>query len=141
MFSKDLKQTIYHSYSFCVFLHCSFPSETDRTFVASSLCMTQLNLVKEWPKYWKVFNDRYMFGDGQFYSIVNYKWVPGRSLPMLCIGEYNGKSVSLSQVATNITGVMSIQSVKFCYLTFGEPMNHEILCGSFYWINWAMVHF
>jgi hypothetical protein len=54
---------------------------------------------------------------------------------MLCIGEYNGKSVSLSQVATNITGVMSIQSVKFCYLTFGEPMNHEILCGSFYWIN------
>jgi hypothetical protein len=31
--------------------------------------MTQklLNLVNEWGKYWKVFDDRYMFSDEQFY--------------------------------------------------------------------------
>ncbi len=26
----------------------------------------QLNLVKEWRKYWKLFNDKHMFGDGWF---------------------------------------------------------------------------
>jgi hypothetical protein len=31
--------------------------------------MTQksLNLVNEWGKYWKVFDDRYMFGDERLY--------------------------------------------------------------------------
>jgi hypothetical protein len=31
--------------------------------------MTQksFNLVNEWGKYWKVFDDRYMFGDERFY--------------------------------------------------------------------------
>jgi hypothetical protein len=34
--------------------------------------MTQkvLNMVKEWVKYWKVFDDRYVFTDGQFYLIA-----------------------------------------------------------------------
>jgi hypothetical protein len=53
---------------FC-FLYCSFIPSTQRIFVALQfVCpMTQnlLNLVNEWRKYWK------MFDDGQFYPIIN----------------------------------------------------------------------
>jgi hypothetical protein len=39
-----------------------------RTFVALQfvcpITQNPLNLVKEWGKYWKVFDERYLFGDG-----------------------------------------------------------------------------
>jgi hypothetical protein len=33
--------------------------------------MTQklLNLIKEWRKYWNMFNDKQVFDDGQFYPM------------------------------------------------------------------------
>jgi hypothetical protein len=53
------------------FLCCFFISDALRTFLAFKFAypMTQklFNLVKEWKKYWKMFGDRYMFVDGQFY--------------------------------------------------------------------------
>jgi hypothetical protein len=29
-----------------------------------------LNLVKEWGKYWIIFNDKYIFSDGWFYPTL-----------------------------------------------------------------------
>jgi hypothetical protein len=60
-------------------VHCSFTFDAQRTFVALQLAcpMKQkwLNLAKELGKYWKMFNDRYMLGDEQFYPISGDKWV------------------------------------------------------------------
>jgi hypothetical protein len=56
------------------FLCCSFTSAGQRTFVAPQFAhpMTQklLNLAEELIKYWKLFSDRYLFGDGRFYPMV-----------------------------------------------------------------------
>jgi len=37
--------------------------------------MTQksLNLIKKWKKKWKLFDDKYVFGDGLFYLIPFYE--------------------------------------------------------------------
>ncbi len=62
--SKDLKHTI--TCPLLCFLHCSFAFDIQRTFVALQFAhpMTQksLNSVEVWLKYWKVFENRYMFG-------------------------------------------------------------------------------
>jgi hypothetical protein len=64
--------TSYHSSSSCVFWNpCSFTFDAQRTFVALLFAhpMTQksLNLANESGKFWKVFNDEFMFSDVQFY--------------------------------------------------------------------------
>jgi hypothetical protein len=50
-----------------------------RTFVALQFAhsMTQnlVNLAKELGKYWKVFYDRYMFSDGQFYPSPSFPFL------------------------------------------------------------------
>jgi hypothetical protein len=50
---------------FLYFLGCSFTSDAQRTFVALQFegPMTQksLNSVNEWEKYWKLFDDKYLF--------------------------------------------------------------------------------
>jgi hypothetical protein len=50
---------------------CSFISNAQRTFLALQFAhpMTQksLNMTNEMGKYWKVFDDTYMLGDGRFY--------------------------------------------------------------------------
>jgi hypothetical protein len=52
----------------CVLCVSSFTSDAKRTFVALQfvcpITQNPLNLVKEWGKYWKVFDERYLFGDG-----------------------------------------------------------------------------
>jgi len=55
LFSKILKQTITH-----------------RLPMFFALLLYLQNMVKEWGKYWKVFNNKYMFNDGQFY--LSRKW-------------------------------------------------------------------
>jgi hypothetical protein len=56
------------------FLHCSFTSKAPRTFVtlqfAGPMIQKLLNLVKEWGKYWTIFNDKYIFSDGWFYPTL-----------------------------------------------------------------------
>ncbi len=58
---------------FLCFLHCFFTSKAESTFVTLQFAhpMTQksLNLDKELEKYWKVFDDEYVFDDVQFYPI------------------------------------------------------------------------
>jgi hypothetical protein len=66
-FQKEINE-LYHSSFFLVcFMCCSFTCDTERTFVslqfACPLTQNSFNLVKEWGKYWKVFDDRYLFGD------------------------------------------------------------------------------
>ncbi len=56
-----------------------FTSDTWKTFLASNACpmiQKQLNLVKEWGKYWKLFDDKHMFGDGWFNltSLSSFFW-------------------------------------------------------------------
>jgi len=57
--------------SFMLFLCCSYTSTAQRTFVALHfVCpMTEkwLTLANKLGKYWNVFDDNYMFGDGRFY--------------------------------------------------------------------------
>ncbi len=47
-----------------------FTSDTQKNICSlqfgCSIIKKQLNLVKEWGKYWKLFDDKYMFGDGWF---------------------------------------------------------------------------
>jgi hypothetical protein len=62
----------YHSSSSSVFWNpCYFSFDAQRTFVAPQFAhpMTQklLNLTNASGKYWKVFGDKYMFSDVQFY--------------------------------------------------------------------------
>ncbi len=63
------------------FLHCSSTFDTQRTFVTLQFTcpMTQksLNLVKALRKYWKIFDDKYMFGDGWFYP-KSQNWLKKR---------------------------------------------------------------
>jgi hypothetical protein len=53
---------------FLCFLLCSFTFNTQSIFVTVQFAgpMTQklLNLVKEWGKYWTIFNDKYISSDG-----------------------------------------------------------------------------
>jgi hypothetical protein len=55
---------------FMCFLQCCFTFDTEGTFVAFQLTcsITQklLNLVNEWEKYFKMFDDKYMLDDGQW---------------------------------------------------------------------------
>jgi hypothetical protein len=73
------------------FLCCSFTSDAQQTFVRYQFAhpMTQklLNSTKELGKYWEMFDDRYMFGDGRFYPMwtghntpVNSKFTKPRRL-------------------------------------------------------------
>jgi hypothetical protein len=54
--------------SFILFLCCSFTSNAQKTFVALHFVCPMmekwLNLANELGKYWNVFDDKYMFGDG-----------------------------------------------------------------------------
>jgi hypothetical protein len=69
---------------FLCFLGCSFTADTqtlsvDLQFV-HPMTHKSLNLVEEWKKYWKVLNDKYKFGDEQFYptfywtTLVDFGW-------------------------------------------------------------------
>ncbi len=53
---------------FLCLLRCSFTSDTQRIFVVLQfvhlMIQKWLNLVKEWGKYWKVLDGRYVFNDG-----------------------------------------------------------------------------
>jgi hypothetical protein len=73
IFSLFLKQTIIHPllilsmiclYSWCWKNICGPP-------VSCAMTQNSLNLINKWEKYWKVFDDRYMFDDGQFYPSLN----------------------------------------------------------------------
>jgi hypothetical protein len=54
-----------------VFSAMLLTSEAQRTFVALQfkhpVTQKSLNLAKKLGKYWKMFNDKYMFDDGLFY--------------------------------------------------------------------------
>ncbi len=68
---------------FLCFLGCSFIFEVERTFVGLQfVCPVTpklLNLVKEWEKYWKVFDHRYVFSDGGFYiKRASPKWLTNK---------------------------------------------------------------
>jgi hypothetical protein len=56
------------------FLCCSFMSDAQRTFLtlqfAHSMTQKSLNLIKERGKYWKMFDDMYMFDDEHSYKFV-----------------------------------------------------------------------
>jgi hypothetical protein len=70
---------------FLCFLRCSFTSDAERTFIALQFggAMTQklLNLVKEWQKYWKMFDDKYMFSDA---TLRNDKNIDKCSMISIC---------------------------------------------------------
>jgi len=58
---------------FLCFLCCSFISDAQRTFkvlqFAHSMTQKLLNLVKEWGKYCKMFNDKYVFAYQHIYYL------------------------------------------------------------------------
>jgi hypothetical protein len=75
IFHFFLKQTIIHPlpilsmillYLWCWRNICGLP-------VSCAMTQNSLNLVNKWENYWKVFDDRYMFDDGQFYLTLNQK--------------------------------------------------------------------
>jgi len=61
---------------FLCFLHCPFTSDFQRTCATLQfvhpITQQQLNLVKEWGKYWKILDERYMLSDGRFYSTCDH---------------------------------------------------------------------
>jgi len=75
IFSKknEKKYHLSSSYVFCIAPLLWHLNKTCSHLIYASMSQKSLNLIKKWKKCWKLFDDRYVFGDGLFYLRTFYE--------------------------------------------------------------------